>query len=281
MGYLYWVASYPKSGNTWIRAFLARLVAGPQPDGINRIAEIVPWEHAGVFYQRHLSGPVDNATEQELATVRPNVHRAIAAATTGFQFLKTHTVMARHLGTPTVTMDVTAGAIYIVRNPLDVLISYSRFRSWSTDETIAIINASGRLLPRAPNGSYQLCGSWSENVQSWTRSPHDRILVLRYEDMLERPQESFAQVLRLIGAAIPEPELKAAIEDTSFAALSRQEASLGFTERPPETARFFRSGKSAQWRDVLTEEQIARLVTGNREIMQRFGYWEAGFDTLG
>src|SRR5690606_31582622 len=130
--------------------------------------------------------PVEQASVPELAALRPRVHRAAANLVPGFLFLKTHAMLARHGGTPTITPEVTAWAIYLVRNPLDVVVSFSAYAGWSIEETIAMLNERGYMLPRVKGRSYVPVGSWSENVIGWSR-PNPHVHLLRYEDMLADP----------------------------------------------------------------------------------------------
>lgn len=280
MGYIYWIASYPKSGNTWMRAFLTALVTGAESDDLNLLQQIAPDENYGRYFQPFMTTPIEKASLAELASVRPKAHRAMAAAADNFLFLKTHSLLGVHLGTPTITTDVTAGAIYIVRNPLDVAISYAAFRNRSVDETIPLVNQSGRVLTRPIFGSYEIAGSWTEHVESWTRKPHDRLLAIRYEDMLDDPQTSFGRVTSFLRMKVDEELMAKAMERTSFNSLKAAEENGDFRERPKGTERFFRSGKHGQWRETLTEEQIAKIVRACEKPMRRFGYWEPAFDSL-
>ena len=184
------------------------------------------------------------------------------------------------MGTPTITAEVTAGAIYIVRNPLDLAISLSEFKNRSVDEMIEVLNEKGRVLERPARGSYELSGSWSEHVESWTHRPHARLLTLRYEDMLDEPAQAFASVVSFLKMQANEEAVGRGIEQTSFSALKAVEETLCFNERPKDTKAFFRSGQQGQWRDVLTDRQIARIASANERQMRRFRYWEPEFDDL-
>lgn len=280
MGHIYWIASYPKSGNTWMRAFLTAIVTGADNVDLSLLGKVVPDQNIGYFYSPFMSKPLDKSSLQEFARVRPMAHRAMAAKARGFVLLKTHSMLVRHLGTPTITADVTAGAIYIVRNPLDVAVSYSEFRARSIDTTIKLMNSHGRVLPRPPLASYEVCGSWVEHVRSWTGKPHDRLLVLRYEDMLEQPEVSFRRVVDFLNMEVSDELLERALAATSFENLKAAEASGGFLERPPQSKEFFRAGRIGQWRELLSEAQVTLLLETCAADMRRFGYWEPQFDAL-
>ena len=279
MGYIYWIASYPKSGNTWMRAFLTSIVTGDAGD-LSLLQGIAPDDNDGSYFQNVVKVPLNQATPADIAAARPHAQRAMAAAAKGFLFLKSHSMLATHLGTLTITPDVTAGAIYIVRNPLDVAVSYSEFRNRALDRTIELMNQRGRVLDRPAFGAYQFASSWADNVESWTRRPHDRLLTLRYEDMLDDPQTSFGKVVTFLQMQVEPDAVAGAIERSSFSALQATEKERGFRERPKETKEFFRSGRKGEWRERLTEAQIAKVVQVNEPQMRRFGYWLDEFDAL-
>ena len=279
MGFIYWVASYPKSGNTWMRAFLTSLVGGGLKNGLQELGEVIPPAGSGVFYQPVLKKPIAQATNTELALARPRVHRRLAKETQNFLLLKTHAMVAVHRGTHTVTPDVTAGAIYIVRNPLDVVISASEYRNRGIDRTIELLNTSGRELERPVHGISEPSGSWKENVESWTK-PHPRVAVVRYEDLLEDPTKVFSGVVKHLKMQASPEQIEKAIADSSFESLKAQEQSTGFQERPGTARAFFRSGRAGEWRERLSSEQVAAIAIPNEAPMRRFGYWLEEFDDL-
>ena len=116
---------------------------------------------------------------------------------------------------------------------------------------------------------YEVYGSWSENVMSWTRKPHRAIYVMRYEDMLQRPLEMFRGLCRHLLLDPSDTQLVRAV--TSFER-AKTEAQKGYRERPNQSKVFFRAGTAGQWRQQPSREQIHRIITENREQMARFGY---------
>ena len=119
---------------------------------------------------------------------------------------------------------------------------------------------------------YEVYGSWSENVMSWTRKPHRAVYVMRYEDMLQRPLEMFRGLCRHLLLDPSDTQLARAVELSSFERAKSQEAQKGYRERPNQSKVFFRAGTAGQWRQHLSSEQIHRIVSENREQMARFGY---------
>jgi hypothetical protein len=280
MGYIYWIASYPKSGNTWIRSFLHNLVTYPEPASINDLQAFAPDEANAVAYDRFLTISGPERTLGDYAAVRPQVQAAIAALAPSFVFVKTHHRLGIHLGTPTINMAVTAGAIYAVRNPLDVVVSYSEFLQTGIDVAISTMQEPGFMFAGSTNGPYQACGSWNEHVGSWTVRPHDRIHVVRYEDMLEAPFEAFSGIARFLHANASDDQIAAAISGSSFSELQAEEDRVGFRERPNITRKFFRAGQKDQWKTQLSPDQVRRVLQANGPLMQRFGYFDEAAEFL-
>ena len=137
MGNLIWLASYPKSGNTWMRAFLTNLMTNAErPAGINELGAVAIGDSEPGRYER-LSGKVASELDAAaVAALRPKVQAQIAAELPSTRFVKIHSAMMQTAGHPSVNMQVTAGAIYIVRNPLDVALSFAHHLGSSVDDVI-------------------------------------------------------------------------------------------------------------------------------------------------
>jgi Sulfotransferase domain len=102
--------------------------------------------------------------------------------------------------------------------------------------------------------------------------PHPAIYLMRYEDMLAHPEETFGGLARHLLLDATSDQIAQAIDRSSFKRLQAQEEKDGFLERPKEAERFFREGRAGQWKDVLTAAQISRIVRDHGEQMARFGY---------
>jgi len=278
MGGILWLASYPKSGNTWLRAFLHNFLRNPdQSYDINKLMEFTTGESQTVLYRQLDPRPWTEYTREDVARMRPQVHRELTKTFPDTVFAKTHNALLEDMGYPTVNMEVTAGGIYVVRNPLDVAISYSHHLSLPLDEMIDIMGRPGAMTNPSEKNVHEVQGSWSQHVESWTGKPNPRLLVLRYEDMLESPFKSFGAVAKFLGINAPRDRLDKAIKQSSFKVLKNQEKAKGFIERPAKAEAFFRKGEAGQWRHDLTPEQVQRIVSDHREQMERFGYVPAEY----
>lgn len=272
-----WIASYPKSGNTWTRTFLHNLLkileaADDTSQDINAMNEFTTWEISAKAYEKHLGKPPMECDRKEIAALRPKVQEEIAENTDGLAMVKTHHALVMDRGTPTINFAVSSGAIYLVRNPLDVAISFSHHMSSDIDYAIDQMAEDDLETAVTERSIYEVYGSWSQHVESWTRKPHRTIYVMRYEDMVADSFGAFAGLARHLLLKPTKEQLLEAVDRSSFEKLQKQEAEHGFREKPEKAEKFFREGKAGQWREVLNRRQIRQIVKRHHVQMARFGY---------
>lgn len=271
-----WLASYPKSGNTWTRTFLHNLLGllegDDKPYDINKINEFTTWDLSAKAYERHLGKPPTAENRSEIAATRPKVQADIANRTNGLAIVKTHHALVTDRGYTTINFEVTSGAVYIIRNPLDVAISFSHHMNASIDHAIDVMARVNYETPVTEKSVYEVYGSWSQHVESWTRKPHRAIYTMRYEDMLDNPHKAFGNLAKHLLLHPTEEQLQTAIERASFDKLKAQEQEHGFREKPERAEKFFREGKAGQWREELTRRQVRQIVATHHKQMRRFGY---------
>ena len=274
MGQIAWIASYPKSGSTWLRAFLHNYIAdSTTPYDINRLMDLSTGENAASRYQAFDPRPASAYTIRDVQSLRPRVHQAIADAHPGLVFVKTHNAQLVVEGVQLITKAVTGGAIYILRDPRDIAISFSRHLGLSLDHTIGFMNDPAAATGGTDNAVYVRLATWSGHVHFWTRQPHPTLHAMRYEDMQADPAAAFGGLIRFLGQAPSPDRLARAIAHSDFSELRRQEAAHGFVEQPKQSQdAFFRQGRSGGWREVLTAAQAARIERDHGAVMQRFGY---------
>lgn len=185
----------------------------------------------------------------------------------GGGFMKTHCANKVYKGVELIPSALTKGAIYIVRDPRDVALSFANHLGQGVDATIWEMGTS-QLFWKQNRPQY--LGSWSENVESWL-SDSFPILVVRYEDMLSG--EAFSKIAKQVCGGVDQKRLKRAVKATQFSKIKKQEQKHGFNEKPEESTAFFRSGGST-WRETLTKDQIRRIEDTHGDMMQKFGYEE-------
>jgi hypothetical protein len=276
-----WLASYPKSGNTWMRIFLANYLFGRKtPMPINQVHRLGMGDSIEKMYrmvaQRSSGGSgggnFDIADYRQSLALRDRVLGGIVNNDADVNFVKTHNRRAKAFGLGLIPPALTRSAIYILRNPLDMVLSYARQYGHTAEFAAAAIGREDNSIAGANGTVTQYLGSWSGHVKSWARCREFPVLVLRYEDMQADPEDAFTRALKHIGVPPDAERVARAVRFSSFDELKRQEAATDFVERSPHGGRFFHSGRSGQWRDELAPEAAERICADHGRVMREYGY---------
>ena len=282
-----WLASYPKSGSTWMRALLAHFLAGAGPAVP---MDALPFGMApSSFRFGELAGvAMEDLTMDEVGCLMPaffRLNRRLHSAehdmgARSHLYRKIHwAYVLNRAGQPLFPESVTAGAVCIVRNPLDVAVSWT-FHAGKGDfaKSVARLN-DARATLRAPGHWLRLL-DWSGNVASWCAAPFP-VLVVRYEDLLADTAAQLRRVacfLRLDD--VSDARLRHAVSRSAFANLREREKREGFPEKPSANAGFFfREGRAGGWRRHLPAAEARELARRHRSTMAALGYDPA--DLLG
>lgn len=270
-----WLASYPKSGNTWTRLFLANyLINATAPVPINEAHRFAMGDSVVKMYNRAAGRTVDPQDLGLALRLRDKVLHGIVANNADVNFVKTHNARVAPQGVDLIPDRYTRSAIYILRNPLDMVLSYARhYAITHEDATQKICHPDNGNLPTETSVA-QYLGPWENHVKTWMAyAPWKRLLV-RYEDLLDAPETHFTKILEHVGVPVDPERLDRAIRFSSFEELSKQEAATGFIERPKENRKFFGKGQKDQWKTDL-EQELADMIRGRMgETMKRYGYME-------
>ena len=273
-----WLASFPKSGSTWFRIFLANLRAGENaPADINNLDE-----RSGIASDRNVfeaATMLDSSllTYDEIDNLRPRVYAAIAAEEVGQRWIKVHDAYTLTPNGEAMFGSCAArAAVYLVRDPRDVAVSLAYHDNMTIDDTIKRMNFPDHAVCQGRKGMVlqlrQKLLNWSGHVTSWLDQTDVPVHTLRYEDLLTDPLAYFSAALGFAETTATPAEIERAMRNAEFTKLQRQEIDKGFAERMSRTAPFFRSGRAGGWRDKLTTEQISCIEERHGPIMQRLGY---------
>jgi aryl sulfotransferase len=286
-----WLASYPKSGNTWFRMLVANLSAIDRPLDINELPE-----RGAIASAR---GPLDHftlidsdlLTHDEIDILRPRVYEHLARGEQDdeydvapkqeeVRFVKVHDAYTFTVtGEPVLGGARSAdGAILIVRDPRDVAPSLANHIRSSLDEAIAFMGdpAAGFCIDprRLHNQLRQQLPGWSGYMETWLKQTDIPLYVIRYEDMQADTEAVFRGALAFAGLEAQDEQIGRAVAFARFDELQRQEQDKGFREvpKPHEGGRFFRRGIVGAWRDELTADQVTRIEAAHAPMMRKIGY---------
>ena len=277
MGNIIWLASYPRSGNIWLQSFLHNLLSDARhTPNREEISGFCASESAAIHFMTPGARPLSEWAWQEAAGRRGAAHKAITELRSDNVFASTRAALAESGGAPTITMEYTAAAIYLVRNPLDLAVSLAAAQGQSIDQAITRLETE-YLSKNSDQFAYECHGSWSTHVLSWTYQRHAGLHLLRYEDMLLAPENAFGPLATFLGFDTPGERLARAIHFASFAELSLREKEAGVEGESASAGKLLRAGTSDQWRDVLSADQVRRIIAAHGEQMERFSYIPDGF----
>ncbi len=284
-----WLASYPKSGNTWMRALLGNVLAeDDEPGGIDALVS----GNASDRTRFDIVMLIDSGllTHDEVDYLRPRAYKAIAdgdyddcfgrSQAKPVCFVKAHDAYRMTpAGEPLLGGSQSAcGAIVIVRDPRDVAASFAYHLDVSTDAAITAMNDDRTALTfsaKTDSQDLQLrqkLRGWSGHVASWLDQTDIPVHLIRYEDLRSDTAGTLRRALAFAGLPAMDEKINRAVASCDFARLRQQEQEDGFNEAPRLGVKFFRRGEVGGWRDELSREQIMRIETAHGRMMQRLGY---------
>ncbi|MGF1500539.1 MAG: sulfotransferase domain-containing protein [Paracoccaceae bacterium] len=268
-----WLASYPKSGNTWARIFLANYLLNRQtPMPINEIHRIGIGDAIAKTYAMVAGQRIDPRDVALSLKLRPKVLAGIVANDADLNLVKTHNIRSIARGVELVPRPLTRSAVYIVRDPHDVVLSYARHFGLTPEETVTRLGHKDNAVAGDANNVTQFLGSWSDHALSWTKSPGFPVLVLRYEDLHAAPEREFARLVEHLGMPVEDERLARAIRFSAFDEVSRQEATVPFIERSHTGERFFHTGTAGAGIAAISPALVERIRTDHGKVMKQFGY---------
>ena len=276
-----WLASYPKSGNTWLRTFLTNYLAGGDgPASSNALINALIGAPIAIdrrLFDEHTGPQSCDLTREEILERRPIFHELLAAELPNPTFVKVHDACLRtRSGTLLFPRTATVGVVYLVRNPLDVVVSFADYTQVSVDRAAEFMSCPGAVLSHSDTGLQrdlpQSLLTWSGHVLSWLEQEELTVHVERYEDMLADPVTAFGAIVRFAGLDANSVRLLRSIGHARFDRLQAEEKHSGFSERHGAAPAFFRSGRAGQWRSVLSVRQVRAVVNAHAPVMERYGY---------
>lgn len=271
-----WIASYAKSGNTWMRLFLSRLLVG-EAWTIDHPTTFIPYLLTLVAPKRvYGAADLDDLeTIREVASTWIPIQRRVLAAAVrdhrGALLIKTHNACAAVAGHPFTNADLSGRALHIVRDPRDVAISLAHHVDLPLDAVVGLMTKRTAFVLPDLNYMPEFWSDWAGHLASWRAFPFGPTHLLRYEDMRADPHAAFRGVVDFLGWADDAAAIDAAIAAVRFDRLQATEAEKRFIEAPGDRP-FFRRGVAGGWRDHPDQHLFRRLEDAFAEPMTALGY---------
>ena len=282
-----WLASYPKSGNTWLRFYIISLLMGKKTDlNLNHLRAILAYPHSTQFKDL-----ISNLFDLDEIARNWIVSQKKINSNRNLRFFKTHNMLGKYKGYPFTDSENTLATIYIVRDPRNVITSVKNHYSLSSyDEAKKFIFNDKQILALSDrqknlyvkSGIFpltQFVGSWKSHYLSWQNMKKNYLLV-RYEDLVENSKEEFTKIANFVGNLLKvkftEDQIDTAINLSSFDKLQKMEKKNGFTEsnidREGKRNKFFFLGPRNDWRKFLDKNISNDIEKEFEEEMKELKY---------
>ncbi len=275
-----WLASYPKSGNTWIRHFLASLIYSNQGKAdLDKLGFIMQYPKRDQFEKLVTDYNDFNQIKKNWIN-----SQNIINSDNKVKIFKTHHVLCSLDKENFTDEKNTLGAIYIVRDPRNVISSLLyHFNLSSIEEAVAFIKEEKKFIGNVKNKVnyplHTLIGSWKTNYNSW-KNIGKNFLLVKYEDLILNPNTEFKKIANYITNTInikfSEEQIKKGIEDSSFKNLRKLEDKNGFIESIEglnnKKKKFFNLGPNNNWKKSLNKKYVVEIENSFRDEMKELGY---------
>ena len=267
-----WLVSYPKSGNTWLRAMVAAYLHDEDVD-----LNVMYGSDSDVnpkWFQSVSPVRLNALCVQNQLLIRHAGLLAISMYNKPPFILKTHNLHAQTYDIPLFPKSLVKKVFYLVRDPRDVTVSLSHHLKKDIDTVIGLMN-DAKFALQSDTVLTSFVGDWSTHFKTWQMAPdvENDITLIKYEELLEAPAHVFAFFLSRWGIKPDAARIMRAVERTRFDKLAEKEAAHGFKETPESADKFFRVGQAGQWRDALTDKQAATICENHGDVMKQLGYF--------
>ena len=282
-----WLASYPKSGNTWLRFFIISLLMGKKVDlNLNHLKAIISYPD-----KIHFKGLLKDVLDiDEISKNWINSQNRINSDKT-FRFFKTHNMFIKYKDCAFTDVNNTLATIHIVRDPRNVITSLKNHYSLSNYEHAKkflfydnqILTPSEKekekYLNKEKHPLPQIVGSWRTHYISWKNMKKNYFLV-KYEDLVKNPLEEFTKITDFISKVLrvkfSKEQIENAIKLSSFSNLQSMEKKYGFTESSTNNEgvknKFFYLGPSNDWNNILENNLVEEINKKYSIEMRELGY---------
>ena len=282
---IFWIASYPKSGNTWIRALLSSYYY--TEDGIfneSKIHNIDQFPQKKYFKDFKYDKTIVNDTARLWLKAQKKIN-----LDKKLRFFKTHNAFGNLNGNPFTDNTNSIGAIYVVRDPRNVITSLKNHYELDDNQAYSwMINENNYLydihnFEEDGYSDFQFISSWSTNYKSWKVQKKIPIKIIKYEDLLNETYLVFKDLINFINMLVNNSEhinsdkLKKVIDSTLFDKLRKKEQDKGFTESVlsrdgKRKIPFFNLGPKNDWNKILNIKMVKKIEEVFADSMKDLSY---------
>ena len=282
-----WLASYPKSGNTWLRFFIISLLMGKKVDlNLNHLKAIISYPDKSQF-KGLLKDVLDiNEVSENWIASQKRIN-----SDKNFKFFKTHNMFIKYKDFIFTDIKNTLGTIHIVRDPRNVITSIKNHYSFSNyDDAKKFLFLENQILTPSKKEREKylgkdkhplptIIGSWRTHYLSWRNMKKNNLLV-KYENLISHPKEEFTKIssflTQILKIKFNEEQIDQAIHLSSFSNLQGMEKKYGFTESSTrangQKNKFFYLGPENDWQKILDKKYSDEISEKFGKEMKDLGY---------
>ena len=276
-----WISSYPKSGNTWVRALLSSYFYSKDGnfhfDLLEQIKE----------FPKHSDYLNEISVNRNLAEIAkewiPAQRKLNLKHNNSPFFLKTHSAICNVEGSDFTDKENTLGAIYVVRDPRNVILSLSNHFDYSIEKSLEMICNKKQIItnPTKENRyfGFTVVSDWQNHYRTWKNFKLVEVKIVKYEDLILSPKNTFISILNFINkfmqVDIDEDRIKNVLMSTEFSKLQQSENKYGFKESSNMSGfnkKFFNLGPKNNWKNLLKKEIKEKIENHFKEEMKELGY---------
>ena len=275
-----WIASYPKSGNTWVRSFvIAYYFCENGIFDVNKLSLIQDYPNKQFFKETVKKGEIHKHWDSSQKNICDEKK---------VKFLKTHNSLITAFGNDFTKPEYSLGVIHVIRDPRNIITSLKNHYDFENYErALKFMQDENKILEDYPHlknyAKTNIINSWRINYQSWMGNKNFRRLTIRYEDMVKDPQQTFEKLVVFINTLmrfkdkIDPKKLSNAIETTNFKSLQDIENKGKFSEnvyslKDNKKIKFFYQGPENDWKKNLDENMIKKMNEYYQNDLKFFQY---------
>jgi hypothetical protein len=282
---IFWIASYPKSGNTWLRILLASYFYtkdGIYDEIVLKNIDQFPQKKFFDSFNFDQNIPTDTIKFWIKAQEKINYDKKL-------KFLKTHNAFGKLNNFDFTNTENSIGCIYIVRDPRNVITSLKNFYEMNDDQAFKWITNKNQYIYDVHKfktigfSNFQFISSWDTNFESWKIQKQIPIKIIRYEDLLNETYAIFNDVINFIHKTTNSEEkifknkIKNAVSSSLFSKLKEKEKKEGFSEAPKSKLLnskipFFNLGPNNNWKKILSENLKDKLNITFKKKLKELSY---------
>ena len=275
-----WIASYPKSGNTWIRSFLTAYYFCE--DGIfdiNKLNYIQDYPNKQFFKNEVKEGEIHNHWDESQREI---------LAEKKIKFLKTHNSLITAFGNEFTKPKYSLGVIYIIRDPRNVITSVKNHNDFETyDKALKFMQNENTIISDYKHlnnhAKTNIINSWRINYQSWLSNNRFRRITIKYEDLIEKTEQTLRDLIIFVNTicrfnnGVDMKKFDNAVKSTTFDKLQNLENSGKFSEsvysdKTKEKIKFFYLGPKNNWKERLSKELINKMNDYYKDDLEKLNY---------